>query len=208
MEELFDALEFSESESGNDQKTEEESPDTIHALQSDPSVKTSKRRTMKILGKVGKQQVLILVDSGSIGTFVSEELVKRLKLATTPCTESTFKSADGGLMVCLAQVPELVWYAQGQTFSSTAKVLPLKCFDMIVGEDWLEDCSPMWIHWSNKIMKFTYQGKRIELHGVKQHTQCTAISYNCLQNWISREAVQHCIQFKWIMPREQEAIKS
>jgi len=79
-------------------------------------------------------------------------------------------------MICSQQVKNLQWIVQGHSFISTAGVLPLKCFDMILG-DWLESCSPMWIHWSNKIMKFTYQGKRIELHGVKQHTQCTAISY-------------------------------
>ena len=119
-----------------------------------------------------------------------------------------FMAADGIPMTCSRQIQKMHWTVDGHSFRNTVGILPLKCFDMIVGEDWLEDCSPMWIHWSNKIMKFTYQGKRIELHGVKQHTQCTAISYNCLQNWISREAVQHCIQFKWIMPREQEAIKS
>lgn len=51
---------------------------------------------------------------------------------------------------------------------TTVGILPLKCFDMVSGEDWLEECSPMWVHWSNKIMRFTYQGKRIELYGVKQ----------------------------------------
>lgn len=57
---------------------------------------------------------------------------------------------------------------QGHSFISTAGVLPLKCFDMILGEDWLESCSPMWIHWAKKFMRFTHYGKRIQLQGLQQ----------------------------------------
>jgi hypothetical protein len=53
-------------------------------------------------------------------------------------------------------------------------------------------------------MKFTYQGKRIELHGVKQQvTQCSAISSSGLQGLFNREAVQHCVQFKWSSEQSQ-----
>jgi len=49
-------------------------------------------------------------------------------------------------MVCSKVVAGLQWSSQGHTFSVDAGVLPLKCYDVIVGEDWLEDCSPMWVH--------------------------------------------------------------
>jgi hypothetical protein len=34
------------------------------------------RRTMKPCGRIGKQEVLVLVDSGSVATFVSDRLVR------------------------------------------------------------------------------------------------------------------------------------
>ena len=101
---------------------------------------------MKLLGTIGKQQVLILVDSGSIGTFVSHSLVSKLQLSTKPCAESSYKSASGGTMICNSVVPQLSWLVQGHTFLSDARVLNLQCYDMVLGEDWLETCSPMWIH--------------------------------------------------------------
>lgn len=121
---------------------------------------------MKLLRSIGKQQVLILVDSGSVGTFVSTDLVQKLQLSTEPCGESSFRSASGGTMVCNAVVPQLCWLVQGHTFCSEAKALDLHCYDMIVGEDWLEACSPMWIHWGKKLMKFTHKGQRISLQGI------------------------------------------
>ena len=41
----------------------------VLAIDSKADSTTQKRRTMKLLGKIGKEQILILVDSGSIGTL-------------------------------------------------------------------------------------------------------------------------------------------
>jgi hypothetical protein len=68
-------------------------------------------------------------------------------------------------MVCNQKVVNLKWYSQGHTFTSTVEILPLKCFDMILREDWLEACSPMWVYWSKKLMKFTYNGKELHCKG-------------------------------------------
>ena len=78
------------------------------------------------MAQIGKHKVLLLVDSGSIGTFVSEQLVSHLKLKTTACEATTYKAADGGLMLCDQKVTQLPWFIQGHKFVSNAKVLPLK----------------------------------------------------------------------------------
>lgn len=127
-------------------------------VQETPEAQAKHRQTMKFLAQIGKHQVLVLVDSGSIGAFVSTHLVAQLKLKTVDCEPSTFRAADGGLMLCDQKVPQLQWFIQGHTFNSEAKVLPLKCYDLILGEDWLEECSPMWIDYKLKKMRFTYDG--------------------------------------------------
>lgn len=100
-------------------------------------------------------------------------------------------------MTCDSMIQNLQWLVQGHSFISSLGILPLKCFDMILGEDWLETVSPMWVHWAKKIMRFTYQGQRVELHGVQpQMEQCSAISTDCLSGLIRRHAVQHCFQLK------------
>lgn len=40
----------------------------------EPKSGPDKRRTMKICGKIGKIDVLILIDFGSVGTFISNKL--------------------------------------------------------------------------------------------------------------------------------------
>jgi hypothetical protein len=53
----------------------------------------------------------------------------------------------------------------------------------------------MWVHWGKKIMKFTYQGKRMTLKGVQPDvSKCTAISAGKLKGLLRRRAITHCVQ--------------
>jgi len=66
---------------------------------------------------------------------------------------------------------------------------------MILGEDWLEDCSPMWVHWRKKIMRFNYKGRRITLKGTTTEvTKCSAIGAGKLKGLLRRGAVTQCVQ--------------
>ena len=56
----------------------------------------------------------------------------------------------------------------------------------------------MWVHWAKKLMKFTMNGTRVHLQGIKQDlTRCSSISKEGLKGLINRQAVTHCLQFRW-----------
>jgi hypothetical protein len=59
----------------------------VLALQVDNSQLNRCRHTMKLSAQIGKHKVLMLVDSGSIGIFVSEHLVNKLRLPTESCKQ-------------------------------------------------------------------------------------------------------------------------
>lgn len=111
LEELLEAMEI-------DGAIEEEDSDVelpakeqeVLTVQETPKAQAKHMQTMKFLAQIGKHQVLVLVDSGSIGTFVSNHLVAQLKLKTVDCEPSTFRAADGGLMLCDQKVPQLQWF--------------------------------------------------------------------------------------------------
>ncbi|WVZ89851.1 hypothetical protein U9M48_036204 [Paspalum notatum var. saurae] len=128
LEEILDAIEIGDCGSAEDTIEDEQ----VLVVQ-EPVNNSKSRQTLKLLGTIGDQQVLILVDSGSIGTFVSEQLVSKLQLPRVACEAAQFKAADGSLMDCTQYVQKLEWFIQGYTFVSEAKVLPLKCYDMILG---------------------------------------------------------------------------
>lgn len=131
---------------------------------------TKKRKTMRFQGFIGKQELLILLDSGSTTTFISKELAAKLSQQEQECPPLKYTAANGSPMLCDTYIPQLQWFIQGHSFSYDARVLPLSGFDMIIGADWLEDHSPMWIHQKKKILSLPHKGKRIRLRGLQPNT--------------------------------------
>jgi len=137
----------------------------------------------------------VLVDSGSIETFISDRLVQTLSLSTEQCPQATFKAADGGQLQCSEHVPNLEWWVQGHSFISDAKVLDLCCYDMIVGEDWLEAVSLVWVNYKTKEMRITHKAQRIALQGVRdQLDSCLEITPQKLDGLIRAGGVLCCLQ--------------
>lgn len=75
-------------------------------------------------------------------------------------------------------------------------MLPLRCYDLIVGEDWLEEFSPMLIDYKLKTMQLSYQGKTIHLQGlVDNPIVCTPVSAHKLKGLLKHGVVTHyCAQ--------------
>lgn len=66
---------------------------------------------------------------------------------------------------------------------------------MILGMDWLERFSPMWIDWKRKRMRFQHQGNNVTLTGVKDQTyHCRLISGRQLAGMAKRGAISQMIQ--------------
>jgi hypothetical protein len=67
---------------------------------------------------------------------------------------------------------------------------------MIVGEDWLEAVSPIWVDYLTKAMHITYQGKITALQGVRdQLTESPQISPSKLRGLIRVGGVSCHIQW-------------
>jgi hypothetical protein len=67
-----------------------------------------------------------------------------------------------------------MWSMGSCQFFSDLKVLQLSAYDMIVGLDWLEEFSPMKVHWKQKWLVIPYKGSSVMLHGslpeIPEHT--------------------------------------
>lgn len=89
-------------------------------------------------------------------------------------------------------MPQLQWFVQGHTFVSNARVLPLKCYDLILGEDWLEDYSPLLIDYKLKTLQFLVEGKIVKLQGVTDNTkECKPVSADKLGGLFKYGAISH-----------------
>jgi transposase InsO family protein len=113
-------------------------------------------RTIQFQGELQGKSVVILLDSGSSHSFVSESLAVSLSGTLSRSAAVWVQVADGAKIRCDTQLTDAVWSVQGLQFTSTLKIFPLTTFDMILGMDWLEQYSPMKIHWLEKWIQFPY----------------------------------------------------
>nr|TKW20553.1 hypothetical protein SEVIR_4G096201v2 [Setaria viridis] len=106
IEELLDALEPSD---GCDScsSDDEQHPDVVMALGDISTAPIVKRKTTRLQGFIGSQEVLILVDSGSIGSFINEELAAKLDCPQQDCSVASFVTTDGTPMHCNRRIQQL-----------------------------------------------------------------------------------------------------
>ncbi|CAD6336222.1 unnamed protein product [Miscanthus lutarioriparius] len=121
--------------------------------------------TMQFQGAIQGLPVKILLDSGSSHTFVSFALSSRLTGQTSLPVPLRVKIADGQVLDCATTFLQLEWEAQGCSFHTDAKVLPLAHYDLVVGMDWLAQYSPMQVDWAQKWLVIPYEGAFRTLQG-------------------------------------------
>lgn len=119
----------------------------------------------------------MLIDSGSSSNFISESLAAKLKGAVPLPIPVRVRIADGGSLRGTLHIPDCEWTCQGALFNADMKVLPLECYDVILGMEWLRSLGDMYVNWSTKWMCITHMGRAILLRGVNPATDtCSPIS--------------------------------
>lgn len=132
--------------------------------------------TIHLQGFIQGQEVLMLIDSGSSSNFISESLPAKLKGAVPLPTPVRVRIADGGSLRGTLHIPDCEWTCQGAVFNADMKVLPLDCYDVILGIEWLHSLGDMYVNWGAKWMCITHMGRAILLRGVNPATDaCSSI---------------------------------
>jgi hypothetical protein len=124
-------------------------------------------KTLKFIGNIQGHEVVILVDSRSTHSFVSERLVPMLLGVLDLPRAVSVQVANGQFLRSGTQIQKAEWSIQGHVFVTDLKVLPLPYYDVIVRIDWLEAHSIMKIDWLNKWIILNYADTAIQLHGMQ-----------------------------------------
>ncbi|KAK1670116.1 hypothetical protein QYE76_058275 [Lolium multiflorum] len=153
------------------------------------------KKSIRLQGPVNGKQVLLLIDSGSCGSFDNNTAVEQLGLATTQVHPVTVQVANGAKSHITTAVTGLVWECQGSKYKGDFRVFQIPCYDIILGMDWLNACGKMWIDWPKKKLRFRHEGKRITLKGWSDKvTSCEQISMAELQRMVDDRAVAQVVR--------------
>lgn len=119
--------------------------------------------TVKIKGKLKHKTISILIDSGSTHNFISQGLVKQLKLPTTPCSVFNICVANGEKLTCSSKVSSLSWQMEDKLFEAEVNVIPLGGYDLILGVKWMKTVSPITFDLAAGQIILNWQKEKIKL---------------------------------------------
>jgi hypothetical protein len=149
---------------------DEDSGDDLMAISVNAVQGTKSCTTVRVIRDLCGREVVILIDSGSSHSFISESLASRWREWSVLPNSMQVRVANGHTLECTHEIVACPMWISGYAFKMTLKVLPLQCYDMILGMDWLAQHSPMEVDWNTKWMSFDYQGAKMLLQEISPKT--------------------------------------
>jgi hypothetical protein len=103
---------------------------SIHAMAGSEGAETLRLRAL-----VGNQVFIILVDSGSSGSFIHSQLLEKANCTVKEAPTVAVKVANGEYMHSTQIVPDFTWWSNGATFVTPMRALDLGAYGAILGID-------------------------------------------------------------------------
>lgn len=121
----------------NDTLESEDNDDDLMVLSAETQSPNANPSAIRIPCQLADFEVLLLLDSGSSHSFISERLAGHLPQVAPLPRQQQVRIAGGGHLSCKLIAPQCEWTVGGHAFKTDFKVLPLKHYDGIIGMDWL-----------------------------------------------------------------------
>jgi hypothetical protein len=123
-------------------------------------------QTLKIEGYIKKKKVIVLIDSGSTHNFIHNKLAKDLNFFVYPTPEFQVMIADGGTINCSRKWNKINLTMGEHVINSPMIPIPMGGVGVVLGIQWLQSFGIMAFNFQGLFMKFSLEGKEIELRGI------------------------------------------
>jgi hypothetical protein len=135
---------------------------SCHAL-----VDISTPQTLKIQGYIKNKKVTMLIDSGSTHNFINYKLAKDLNCFVFPAPEFQVMIADGGTINCSGKCHSIKLNMGEYLLDSPMISIQMGGVDVVLGVQWLQSLGTMALNFQDLFMRFSLEGKEIELRGIQ-----------------------------------------
>jgi len=190
-------IDFEEEEEQEQEQEQEQEPsqdENVEAISSEELTPTiscnalariNTPQTLKIEGFIKNKKVIVLIDSGSTHNFIHYKLAKALNCFVYPMLEFQVMIADGGTINCSGKCNKINLTMGEYVMNSPMIVIPMCGTDVILGIQWLQSLGTMAFNFQELFMKFSLEGKGIELRGITGKTS-KVISSNGMKKLLKK----------------------
>ncbi|WVZ23582.1 hypothetical protein V8G54_002126 [Vigna mungo] len=121
--------------------------------------------TMRVTGYFKKKPLHILIDSDNTHNFLDESVAKQLGYLLTAISPLSVAMVDGAQVNITATAKQFPWLMHNREFISDMLLIPLGCYDVVLGIEWLVTLGDITWNFEKLTMQFFVQGKRMVLRG-------------------------------------------
>jgi hypothetical protein len=147
-------------EAEDDEEQAEALQISLHAL---TGIKTGE--TMQVTARIGNEVFHALLDSGSTHSFIAETAATRLSLPLMGRANLFAMVADGERIQCAGFFQQTEFFINKEGFTADLFVLPLGCYDIVLGTRWLATLGPILWDFSKLTMSFWHQDHQVVWRG-------------------------------------------
>jgi hypothetical protein len=123
-------------------------------------------QTLKIKGYIKKKKVIVLIDYGSTHNFIHYKLAKSLNCFIYPAPEFQVMIANGGT-INFSRKCHKINLTMGEYVMNIPMIsIPMGGADVVLRVKWLQSLGIMTFNFQELFMKFSLEGKEIELRGI------------------------------------------
>lgn len=163
VESMEEQVDYEEVEEGVEAEVVEVS---IHSV-----VGLSSPKTMKVRGRIGTEEVVVLIDSGASHNFISEKLAQRLGLVAVTTSLDGVLVAGGVSVKGKEVIHDVELEMQDCTVTTSFLPFDLGIADVILGVQWLDTLGEVRVDWKRQVMKIKLEKRELTLVGDKSlHT--------------------------------------
>lgn len=119
-------------------------------------------KTMRLLGEINNQNVLILIDTSSTHSFIDPYVAKKAKLPMGDI-QLTVKVANGGTLSYLGYCKAVPLILQDIHFLANLYVLTLGGCEVVLGVDWPSSLGSILWNFSDLTMQFLLGDVKVKL---------------------------------------------
>lgn len=134
-------------------------------------------QTLQVICMVKKQQVNMLIDSGSKNNIIDLTLAKKLGIKLTPIRIRK-------VFICKS----IRWSIQGVPFVDNFLVMPLGGYGAVLGIQWLSSLGDIKCNFQQLVMEFTWLGKWVKLKGTSNDNKSQSVTGQVNTKWQEDQA--------------------
>lgn len=166
----------------------------------------TKEKSMKMMGRIGNKEVVVLIDSGATSNFISERFVSELGLTVSDTRGFGVRVGGGQILKGKGKCAGLLLGIQGVEILDEFLVFDLGTIDVVLGYAWLETLGDTRTNWKSRTLSWKIGALWVTIKGDPALSK-EQISFNSMEKVIKHNGEAYLLELTTLFEGQEQPSK-